>query len=489
MSRSLSRGAVRIHVAIQIAAAVVLLCAVNFLGWEFGWRADWSRSQKFALAGQTKRVLRELQKPVEITVFFSRTSISPTTVLEPDVQALLEELVFSGRGKIRVETVDPVRDLARARELQARHRFRADENVVILEYDGRVAFVPVADMADFAPVAAPGMTPRVTAFRGEEAIVNALVGLVNPGERVVYAVVGHGEPGAGRGSPISTFLDYIRRQNVVVRELVLAGADRIPGEAAALVIVGPAQDFTEQEIAVLSEYFQAGGKLLVLLDPRSSTPRLDAFLASAGLRPRNDRVLRTVRLGFATGILREVTCEFSPRSPITRRMVGLTLFLPGQTQSLALEADEQGIYSLYPLLQPLEEFWGERDYETDAQRGVRYEDGRDAGQPLFVGAASARGGAEDGNVEVGSSKMVVVGNSEFALDAALSPAGLDFLVGSMHWLLDRGRLAAVTPKVRKYFPLNLTDAQMSQLSALVIFGLPGAALVMGLFVWWRRRSS
>ena len=489
MSRGVSRGAVLAHVAVQLLAAALVFGAINFLGWEFPWRADWSRSQKFALAGQTKRVLRDLQKPVEVTVFFSRSSISPATALQPDVLALLDELIFSGRGKIRVEVVDPVRDLARAREVQARHRFRADENVVILEYDGRVAFVPVVEMADFAPVASPGMAPRVTAFRGEEVIVGALVGLMSPGQRVVYAVIGHGEPGAGDGTPISMFLDSIRRQNVVVRDLLLAGVDNVPDDAAALLIIGPGQDFSEQEIRVLSDYFHEGGSLLVLLDPQAATPRLDAFLASAGLRPRNDRVLRTVRLGFATGILREVTVEFSPSSPITRRMAGLTLFLPGQTQSLALEADHEGLFSLYPLLQPLEEFWGERDFVNDAQRGVRYEEGRDAGQPLFVGAATARGGAMDGNVEVGSSKLVVTGNSEFVLDAAISPSGLDFLVGSVNWLLDRGRLAATTPKVRRYFPLRLSDAQMSQLSMLALAGLPGAALIGAAFVWWQRRRS
>ncbi|MCX7868766.1 MAG: GldG family protein, partial [Terrimicrobiaceae bacterium] len=161
MSRRMSRGAVRAHVAVQILAAALLLAAANYLAIEFPWRVDWSRSRKFDLSGQTKRVLRELQKPVDVTVFFSRASAAPETVLQPDVLALLDELVFSGRGKVRVETVDPVRDLSRARELQARHKFRADENVVILEYNGRTAFVPIAEMADFAPVAAPGMAPRV----------------------------------------------------------------------------------------------------------------------------------------------------------------------------------------------------------------------------------------------------------------------------------------------------------------------------------------
>lgn len=475
--------------ALRLAAVAVIVGVANFAALEFPLRTDLSRSQKFALAGQTKRVLRDLQSPVQVTVFFSRASVSPATALQPDVTALLDELVFSARGKIRVEYVDPVRDLSRARELQARHKFRADENVVILEYEGRTAVVPVMEMADFAPVAAPGMSPRVTAFRGEEALVAALIRLMNPETRVVYVLEGLGGAGAGPGTPLSVFLDSIRRQNVRVDSLVLGGVDTVPEDAAALILVAPLQDLGEREAAVLAEYLNRGGRLMALLDPAHPAPRLKALLASIGLRPRGDRVLRLVRLGFATGILREVTAEFHPRSPITRRLAGMTLFLPGQTESIALETPADGDYALYPLLQPLEEFWGEVDFVTDEKTGVRYDEGRDAGQPLFVAAAAARGGAEDGSVEVGSAKVVVAGNAEFALDAALSPAGLDFLSSAMNWLLDRGRLAAATPKPRRYFPLALSDADLGRLSTLVLLVMPGAAAAVALGVWLRKRSA
>ena len=146
---SIPRKTIRLNVALQVLAMLVLLIAVNYFSFNHYARADFSRSQKFVLSDQTKRVLRELKKPVRVTVFFSPTVRSPETGLFPDVQNLLKELIFSGRNKIEVEYVDPTRNLSRARELQEQYKFSVSENVLILDYDGRSKFVPVAEMADF----------------------------------------------------------------------------------------------------------------------------------------------------------------------------------------------------------------------------------------------------------------------------------------------------------------------------------------------------
>lgn len=485
-----SRGKVRINVIVQLLAAAVALVAINIVGFEFDNRADFSRSQKFAISGQMKRLLRELKQPLEITVFFSRTTVSPVSALYGDVGSFLDELVFSGRPNVRVDFVDPVRDLSRAREVQAKYQFRADENILILDYAGRTAFLPVAEMADFdlSPMAGGGQ-PRVLAFKGEQAFAGALVGLVSPELRKVYFLQGHGEPPVEGASPIAAFRDYIARQNVRPAPLSLAGLDAVPPDAEAVFVIGPQADIPEREIGILDAYWQAEGKMLFLLDPPSPTPRLDSFLASVGLRPRDDRVLRTVRLGFATGILREVTAEFVPAHPVTRRLTGLTLFLPGATESIALEpqADDNRL-KLAPMLQPVEEFWGEADHMTDPSIGVRYDDGRDTGQPLYVAASAARGGTDDGRVQVESGKLIVVGNSEFVLDAALSTQGLDFLVSATHWLLDRGQLTGIAPKVNRYFPLNLSDRQLGDLTLFSLILLPTASALIALLVWMRRRS-
>ena len=124
---------------------------------------------------------------------------------------------------------------------------------------------------------------------------------------------------------------------------------------------------------------------------------------------------------------------------------------------------------------------------TDEKRGVRYDEGKDAGQPVYVAIAAARE-VKDERVEVESAKLVAVGNSEFALDAALNQQGLDFLLSSMNWLLDRGQLTGVVPKTVQHFSLHLSDADLSSIALYTMIVMPAVAALAGLIVWSRRRA-
>lgn len=494
---SIPRRAIRFHVALQIAAAVILLLAANYFSFNHYGRWDFSRSQKYVLSEQTKRVIRDLDRPVRVTVFFSPTTASPETRLYPDVGNLLKEFIFSGRQRKRfeVEYVDPTRDLTRARELQAKYKFSASENVLILDYEGRTKFIPVSDMADFdvTPMMS-GDPPRLLAFKGEQAITNGLIALTNPERLKMYFLQGHGEPGVGEGTPLAIFKDYAERQNVGVAPLALSSLDAMPGDCTVLAIVAPQFDLSERETALLEKYWKDKGSILVLLDPLASTPNLRAFLGRAGISPQNNRVVRLWRLPQGTGILIDVTAEFLPESTVTKRLVGASLVLPGATQSLAIDVkkSQAGGVQVWPLLRAAEDFWGETNYDsTKAEtQGVRYDEGVDAGYPVYVGAAAARGGVSDERVQVESSKLVVVGSSQFALDAALSRQGqgLDFLLSSVNWLVDRGQLTGVMPKTVRNFSLSLTEGQMASITFYTMFVMPGAAALLGLIAWWRRRS-
>ncbi len=486
------RTTIRLNVAMQLLAMTVLLFAANYFAFNHYVRKDFSRSQKFVLSDQTKRILREIKK-VKVIVYFSPTSITPEMQIFPDVKNLLKEMVFSGKNKFEIEYVDPTRDLTRARELQAHYKFNADENVLILDYEGRVKFLPVPDMAEFdmTPVAS-GDPPRLISFKGEQAFANALFALISPEQLKAYFLVGHGEPSVeGPGSALSVFRDYIERQNVSTAPLSLAALDAVPSDCATLVVLGAQSDLDEREALILKKYFENKGHLLVLLDPNARTPRLYDLLHHAGIMPLDVRVLRTMRLSFATGILREVTAEFMPDNAITKRLVGSHFLFSGATQALELAPDEKDKeLQLWPLVRAAEEFWGEADYVTDEKTGVRYEEGRDVGYPVYLAIAATRGGTSDGRVAVDSAKLIAVGNSEFALDVALSrnPQGVDFLVSSMNWLLNRNQFTGVMPKTVQHFPLNLTERQLSSIAFYTLFIVPGLAALMGIVAWWRRRA-
>ena len=168
----------------------------------------------------------------------------------------------------------------------------------------------------------------------------------------------------------------------------------------------------------------------------------------------------------------------------------MNLLFPGATQSLGfdLQHAESEKIRIRPLVQAAEEFWGETDHAPNQPQGVAYQDGIDFGQPIIIAASADRYGVEDDRVDVQSSRLIVVGSFQFALDASLTRPGLDFLVGAVNALIDRGNLSGITPKNITRFSLRLTDSQLSQLALAVMVGIPAVAAFVGLLVWLKRRA-
>lgn len=485
-------------VFIQGVFVTLLVLIVNYVGFNYYWRADWSRSQKFRLAPQTRQAINQLKQPLRVVVYSSASSLSPETAIFSDLGNLLKELQFAAKKNLRLELVNPIRDRNEARELVSEYHFDANANVLILSYDGRTKVVPILEMADFdlTPVAA-GNPPRLQAFRGESVFTAALLGLLDPQARKLYFVQGHGEPAIAPGSAISLFLDYLSRQNITAAPLDLSSNPTVPKDAAAIAVVAPEFDLPPAEAKALLDYWKTSGRLLFLLNPIVKTPNLDALSASAGIEPQDDRVLRTTLMpGSSTiGVVPDVAGEFVRDSEITKRLEGVFAYFPRYSQSLKLspETASKEALQLRPLIEAQEAYWGERDYDYTPAQGVRYDDGRDAGYPVTLAASSERGGIKDDRVEIQAAKMVVIGNSNFALDDSLSGqnaprvANLDFLVSGVNWLMDRSRMTGIVPKDASQFRLSLTDAQIRQIALFTLLIIPGSAGLLGLLIWLRRR--
>lgn len=490
------RKSIRIGIGLQTLAVLVIFILVNYLSFEYYIRRDYSRSQKFALSSQTKRVLGSFKKDVRIIVISSPTSLSQIDEIRRDVYNLLEEIRFSGREHMRIEYVDPTRDLARIRELQSKYRFSNNDHFILLDYDGRVRFLDLTEMAEFDmnPITY-GDAPRLIAFRGEQALTSAFIELLHPNRPVLYFLQGHGEPEPSPQSPaIARLCEYIQAQNIKIAPLSLIASDTIPSDFGVLVILSPKFDLDERETAILLKWLQERGRLIVLLDPNAATPRLHSLIKAMGIIPHNDRVLRLVSIPYMPekiGIWRELVMgDVLPTTEITRRLAGKIIPFPGVTQSLGLDrklAEKENI-QLRPLIQAAEEFWGETDYEPNNPKGVRYEDGKDYGQPLAIAISADQNGVEDDRVEVQTSRLIVVGNAQFAFDASLSPQGLDFLMSTINSLLNRGKLAGVVPKTIAHFALNLTDEQLGRIALFTMVIIPGFVGILGILIWWRRRT-
>jgi hypothetical protein len=483
------------NVVLQTIIVVAIVLMINYIGFNRYQRWDLSRYNKYALSELTKKLLKSLKKEAKIYVFFSPTSQNAGSDLYSDLQNLLREYEYAGKRKIQVETLDPYRNLTRTRELQVKYNFGAEESLVIIDYQDRKKILRVADMAEYDP---PGMfsdTPRIRSFRGEQVITSALIELTENTVPKIGVITGHGEPGLESGSPLTRFKEAVEHQNIKLEPLILTNLNKIPAEYTAVVLAGPKYDLTDRDLSLLRNYWNEQGRIWILLDAKTKTPKLDQFLGEFGVRPDQDTIVTRFKTGIEEqSVTLDVYAQFLPETGFLRSLSQATGFFPGGTRSLSLDASktaQEGLSVTKALAPAVRDYWGDKEDVLNSQHMPTYAQGVDLPPPLYFGVALEKGSIKDARVQVrSSSRGLILGNADFLRNESLgeSPPDVDFILMSINWLADREQLVAIAPKAPKAFTLNLSDAQMSQIVLLTVVAIPMLIALLGAGVWTLRRQ-
>jgi len=484
-------GRVRIglNVVVQIVLILFLAAMVNSLAFKHYKRWDFSREQKYALSDKTKRFLDSLKGKMRITVFFS-----PNTPISADLQNLLTEYQYGGKGKIDVEQIDPERNLSRAKEVFDKYKVVTDESLLVLDYDGRNKTVKASEMADVDQSGmAFGEGPRVVAFKGEQAITSAMIDLVEGKKKTVGYVTGHKEPAiSAPTSPISLLKTFIENENIKFQELNLLDQPAIPADVNAVMIVGPQYDFSDREMQVLRDFWDKQGRIVVFVDPAANTPRLRAFLDELGVKVNDDRLMVFVRTGIQElALTRDVQARFLADSPITKRLADVRAIFVGGTASLTLDQNRgrAANIQLTPIIQAEKGYFAETDYNSDDQVKLQADAQKAGDMPLTIAASAEKGGSADARVQVNSSRLVAVSNATFVQDNAImqDQAALDFVSGAVNWLLSREQMIGIAPKIPKALTFSLDPDGLRRLRWIILVLMPLIPAAIGIVVWWQRR--
>ena len=486
--KKIRRLQIGFNVLAQIVLILFLALAVNSIAFKHYKRWDFSRDQKYALSDKTKRFLKTIKGKMRITVFFS-----PNTPITADVQNLLTEYQYAGKGKIDIEHVDPERNLSRAKEVFDKYKVVTDESLLVLDYQGRNKTVKASEMADIDQSGmALGEGPRVSAFKGEQAITSAMMDLVEGKKNTLGYVVGHKEPPLSDNSTITILKTFIENENIKFQELNLFNLDAIPPELKTILMFGPQYDLSDRELKLLRDFWDKQGRILLLLDPSAKTPKLDGFLNELGVKVNDDRLMVFLRTGIEeVALTRDVQAHFLGGSPVTKRLADVRALFFGGTSSLTLEPDRVRAANIRidPLIQAEKGYFAETDYNTDDQAKLQADAKRNSDTPLTIGAAVEKGASADERVQVNSARLVAVSNAAFVQDNAVTQdqQALDFISGSVNWLLSREQLIGIAPKIPKPLVFTLNEDSLRNFRWIILIFMPLIPAVIGAVVWWQRR--
>jgi hypothetical protein len=136
------------------------------------------------------------------------------------------------------------------------------------------------------------------------------------------------------------------------------------------------------------------------------------------------------------------------------------------------------------LVETSAEGWGETNLKQ-LDVGLKKEPGDTPGP---VSLAVAVGPADEKKGDP-SPRLVVIGNSRFAANASIqNGANGTLFANAVQWLAGRDRQIGIAPKTPEQASLSLTESQVIRIGWTVIVGLPALAILLGIWVWYRRRD-
>jgi ABC-type uncharacterized transport system involved in gliding motility auxiliary subunit len=475
-------------------AVLAILGLINFLGTRYHLRADLTETQLFTLAPQSRELVRVLPQPVKVWVFDINQN--------PQDRELLENYQRQS-SKFKYEYIDPQTRPGLAEKFGVK-----DYGEVYLESGDKRQLVQTVNENE-----------RLSEIR----LTSRLQQLTNSTTAKAYLLQGHGErqllPGKGA---ISQAVQALGDKSFTTSPLNLGETSKVPQDAAVVIVAGPKRGLFEGEVKALQEYLNRGGNLLLMIDPNTD-PKLNSLLQEWGVRLDN-RLAVDVSGGsiVGRGPAAPLVTEYG-QHPITKNFDNGNSFYP---IARPLEITSVPGVQATPLLRtkPYPNSWAESDLQSEK---LEFNEGKDLKGPLTLGVALTRKQAAKptstpqatptpsllpspttqskasptpsaspaspaptpSSQTATESRLVVLGNSEFATDGLFQQQlNGDVFLNSVTWLSQQDQQPlSIRPKEPKNRRITLTTTQANLLILLSLLLLPLIGFAIAVIIWWKRR--
>ncbi|MCX6549442.1 MAG: Gldg family protein [Acidobacteria bacterium] len=451
---------------VSILIVLGILVAINYLGTRQGKRWDLTTSSEFTLSDQTVNVLKKLDAPLKIRVF------EKSSAMQKFKDRLLE--YESTSKQVAIDYFDPDREPTVTRQNQVQNY-----GTVVFEYKGR--------------------TERVVGDT-EQDFTNGIIKVVSGSLKKVYFLQGHGEhdPGSAERSGYAVVKGALERENYSVERLPLIQRGAVPADATVVVVAGPTADLLAPEVAALTAYLDAGGKLFLLVDPPATTaaaplPNVEGLARAWGAQLEKDVIVDASGIGQLIGRSYETPVVLTyPPHPITDRFDMLTAY--PLTRSISILTGTPG-RTPQSFVETSQRSWAETDIDSvGSPAGPKLDPAKgDRQGPLSVAVAvavpvKAASQPAPADAKPAETRVVVMGDSDFVANFSVNVSGnRDFFMNILGWLSQQENLISIRPKAPGESRLTLTADQSRRIAWLALLIIPGAIIAFGVSTWWRRR--
>lgn len=239
---------------------------------------DVSSNDLYSIGDTTHSVLDGLKNDVEIVVIKDKEST------DKRISTLLAKYADYS-DHIKVTYKDPVLYPS------VLTTYDTEENNIVIKCDATDKTTKVAFSDIIVTSTSYYGSTYETSFDGEGQLTKAIDYVSNENNKLIYTISGHGESDLGKN-----ISGLISKSNFNVKSVNLLVDNGIPDDCDMLICNQPTKDLADDELKLLREYMENGGKMTVVLaDTTTKTPNFDALMADYGISKVNGYIADTER--------------------------------------------------------------------------------------------------------------------------------------------------------------------------------------------------
>jgi ABC-type uncharacterized transport system involved in gliding motility auxiliary subunit len=437
-------------------------------------RWDLTEQGVYSLSPKSAKVVAALKKPVRLIALDA-----PQVQDKEQTRDLLSLYKLQNDSMVRFEIIDP-----RARPVEVDTLGMKPGNLLYVEYgEGSEKAISRVNQID------------------EQSITNAIIKLSRGASKKIYYVQGHGEPALDSRAQggMQEFADALSDEHMAIEGLLLAQAGTIPKDAAAVVVAAPTKAIPQAERDAIISYAKNGGRLLLFANAEDQDSDEIRTLAQAfGIDVGRDVVLdQQLRLFSGPQIaVQFIAQQFSPH-PITAGLTSAEPVVFTFASSVSAPKSPEPGSQYTELIKSGPSSWGEKNLRAlfDPNGASAALDPEDVKGPVSIAVAMERESAGDQSAQGedakfrNMSRVLVFGDVTWIQNGGLAAMGnRDVALNSVNWVTGEEGGVAIGPKSMRASVAPIPQATFNVILALSFLG-PELILLVGLFVWWRRRAS
>lgn len=239
---------------------------------------DVSSNNLYSIGDTTHSVLDGLKNDVEIVIIKDKEST------DKRISTLLAKYADYS-DHIKVTYKDPVLYPS------VLTTYDTEENNIVIKCDATDKTTKVAFSDIIVTSTSYYGSTYETSFDGEGQLTKAIDYVSNENNKLIYTISGHGESDLGKN-----ISELISKSNFNVKSVNLLVDNGIPDDCDMLICNQPTKDLADDELKLLREYMENGGKMTVVLaDTTTETPNFDALMADYGISKVNGYIADTER--------------------------------------------------------------------------------------------------------------------------------------------------------------------------------------------------